>query len=87
MLKTKNRIKAAAVTVYPTHLEKTKNNIEDLQIPLSEFKDNGKAVTKMRYSSKRSSKEFVLPQDFIDQQRAYFKEDDEYGLEVEEVSV
>ncbi|CAI9273825.1 unnamed protein product [Lactuca saligna] len=39
---------------------------------------------KRRHSSKKSCKKFVLPQDFIDQQRAYFKEIDEYELQVEE---
>ncbi|KAI3720968.1 hypothetical protein L2E82_31967 [Cichorium intybus] len=39
---------------------------------------------KRNLSSKGSSKKFVLPQEFIDQQRAYFKEIDEYELEVEE---
>ncbi|KAL4576087.1 hypothetical protein LXL04_012175 [Taraxacum kok-saghyz] len=35
-------------------------------------------------SSKGISKKFVLPQDFIDQQKTYFKEIDEYELQVEE---
>lgn len=41
-------------------------------------------LQKRSHSSKKSSKKFVLPQDFIDQQRAYFKEIDEYELQVEE---
>ncbi|KAI3517490.1 hypothetical protein L1887_16705 [Cichorium endivia] len=38
-----------------------------------------------RCSSKESVEEYVLPQDFVDQQRAYFKEIDDFELEVEEV--
>nr|XP_043634248.1 uncharacterized protein LOC122605377 [Erigeron canadensis] len=40
---------------------------------------------KKKVLSKGSSRKFVMPYDFIDQQRAYFKEIDEYRLQVEEV--
>ena len=38
-----------------------------------------------RYTSKESDEEYVLPKEFVDQQRAYFKEIDDFELEVEEV--
>ncbi|KAI3735038.1 hypothetical protein L6452_14525 [Arctium lappa] len=38
-----------------------------------------------RCSSTKGVKEYALPQDFVEQQRAYFKEIDEFELEVEEV--
>ncbi|KAL4574979.1 hypothetical protein LXL04_021819 [Taraxacum kok-saghyz] len=40
---------------------------------------------KKRYTSKESDEEYVLPKEFVDQQRAYFKEIDDFELEVEEV--
>lgn len=40
---------------------------------------------KKRCSSKESGEEYVLPQEFVEQQRAYFKEIDDFELEVEEV--
>ncbi|KAL7613023.1 hypothetical protein Lser_V15G09077 [Lactuca serriola] len=167
LMKTRSKTKAAAVPVYPIHLERTINNMKGIPMqpryPLTEntinmeplsgvkFNNKKKAVLgssltdlskkyeekmvatpinygapkkkdegnsslrllrsrsnryevngaedsleskstkvhfpnnkKRSHSSKKSSKKFVLPQDFIDQQRAYFKEIDEYELQVEE---
>ncbi|KVI04812.1 hypothetical protein Ccrd_016861 [Cynara cardunculus var. scolymus] len=54
-------------------------------------KDKGKAIaTPISYRTlgkkdKRSVEEYALPQDFVEQQRAYFQEIDEFELQVEEV--
>lgn len=40
---------------------------------------------KKRCASTKGVKEYALPQDFVEQQRAYFKEIDEFELQVEEV--
>ena len=42
-------------------------------------------VQNKKCSSKGSPREYVVPHEFIRQQRAYYKEIDEYELEVEEV--
>lgn len=101
MLKTKNKIKATDVQMplsefqdkgssrHPLlRIRSNSNEVDGAEDALqSKSPTDPLPNNKRRYSSKRSSKEFVLPQDFIDQQRAYFKEVDEYELEVEEVSV
>ena len=42
-------------------------------------------VQNKKCSSKGSPREYVVPHEFIRQQIAYYKEIDEYELEVEEV--
>ncbi|VFQ77495.1 unnamed protein product [Cuscuta campestris] len=48
--------------------------------------DPNKKFAKKRRSEEQPFTEFVLPKDFVEKQRAYFKEIDDFELEVEEAS-
>ncbi|VFQ72797.1 unnamed protein product [Cuscuta campestris] len=48
--------------------------------------DPNKKCAKKRRSEEQPFTEFVLPKDFVEKQRAYFKEIDDFELEVEEAS-
>ncbi|KAI3519698.1 hypothetical protein L1887_08913 [Cichorium endivia] len=66
-------------TMVATPVNYEVNGAEDL------LKSKSAKVALPTNKKRNRSKKFVFPQDFIDQQRAYFKEIDEYELEVEEV--